>query len=108
MVSHPSILVVDDEERIRQSLNGILKDEGYEVVEAKDGGQALFQLGLKYFSEGLLPQARESMTKCLAENPGNAEAQDDASTGSSRSTAYLGSQGSTPAISRSRPGSAAR
>ena len=35
------ILVVDDEERIRQSLNGVLKDEGYEVIEAQDGGQAL-------------------------------------------------------------------
>ncbi len=38
------ILVVDDEERIRQSLNGILKDEGYGVQEAKDGTQALKQL----------------------------------------------------------------
>jgi len=38
------ILVVDDEERIRQSLNGILKDEGYEVWEAKDGEQALKQI----------------------------------------------------------------
>jgi two-component system nitrogen regulation response regulator NtrX len=38
------ILVVDDEERIRQSLNGILKDEGYEVQEAKDGTQALKQV----------------------------------------------------------------
>lgn len=38
------ILVVDDEERIRQSLNGILKDEGYEVLEAKDGLQALKQI----------------------------------------------------------------
>ena len=38
------ILVVDDEERIRQSLNGILKDEGYEVLEAKDGAQALKQV----------------------------------------------------------------
>jgi two-component system nitrogen regulation response regulator NtrX len=35
------ILVVDDEERIRQSLNGVLKDEGYDVEEAKDGVQAL-------------------------------------------------------------------
>jgi two-component system nitrogen regulation response regulator NtrX len=35
------ILVVDDEERIRQSLNGVLKDEGYEVQEAQDGVQAL-------------------------------------------------------------------
>ena len=38
------ILVVDDEDRIRQSLNGILKDEGYEVLEAKDGSQALKQV----------------------------------------------------------------
>ncbi|MBI5967431.1 MAG: sigma-54-dependent Fis family transcriptional regulator [Deltaproteobacteria bacterium] len=38
------ILVVDDEERIRQSLHGILKDEGYEVLEAKDGVQALKQI----------------------------------------------------------------
>jgi len=38
------ILVVDDEERIRQTLNGILKDEGYEVSEAKDGVQALKQI----------------------------------------------------------------
>jgi two-component system nitrogen regulation response regulator NtrX len=38
------ILVVDDEECIRQSLNGILKDEGYEVLEAKDGLQALKQI----------------------------------------------------------------
>jgi two-component system, NtrC family, nitrogen regulation response regulator NtrX len=38
------ILVVDDEERIRQSLNGILRDEGYEVREAKDGAQALKQI----------------------------------------------------------------
>src|SRR5512135_1347500 len=35
------ILVVDDEDRIRQSLNGILKDEGFEVLEAKEGTQAL-------------------------------------------------------------------
>jgi two-component system nitrogen regulation response regulator NtrX len=38
------ILVVDDEERIRQSLNGVLKDEGYGVLEAKDGVQALKQI----------------------------------------------------------------
>jgi two-component system nitrogen regulation response regulator NtrX len=38
------VLVVDDEERIRQSLNGVLKDEGYEVQEAQDGVQALKQV----------------------------------------------------------------
>jgi len=35
------ILIVDDEDRIRQSLNGVLRDEGYEVREAKEGVQAL-------------------------------------------------------------------
>ena len=35
------ILIVDDEDRIRQSLNGVLRDEGYEVREAKEGTQAL-------------------------------------------------------------------
>ncbi len=38
------ILVVDDEDRIRQSLKGILGDEGYEVVEAKEGSQSLKQI----------------------------------------------------------------
>ncbi len=38
------ILIVDDEERIRQSLNGVLRDEGFDVREAKDGAQALKQL----------------------------------------------------------------
>jgi two-component system, NtrC family, nitrogen regulation response regulator NtrX len=38
------ILVVDDEESIRQSLNGILKDEGYDVLCLKDGVQALKQI----------------------------------------------------------------
>jgi two-component system nitrogen regulation response regulator NtrX len=38
------ILVVDDEDKIRQSLSGILADEGYEVLEARDGPQALKQM----------------------------------------------------------------
>lgn len=38
------ILVVDDEERVRQSLNGVLEDEGFQVSEAKEGGQALKQI----------------------------------------------------------------
>lgn len=38
------ILVVDDEEKIRQSLRGILSDEGYEVAEAGDGRSALARL----------------------------------------------------------------
>jgi two-component system nitrogen regulation response regulator NtrX len=35
------ILIVDDEESIRQSLTGALKDEGYRVAVANSGGEAL-------------------------------------------------------------------
>lgn len=38
------ILVVDDEEKIRQTLRGVLSDEGYEVSEASDGRTALDSL----------------------------------------------------------------
>ncbi|MEW5721469.1 MAG: sigma-54 dependent transcriptional regulator [Thermodesulfobacteriota bacterium] len=36
-----TILIVDDEEDIRKSLGGILKDEGFEVKEAADGPRAM-------------------------------------------------------------------
>jgi UDP-3-O-[3-hydroxymyristoyl] N-acetylglucosamine deacetylase len=36
-----TILVVDDEEGIRNTLRGVLTDEGYDVVEASDGRRAL-------------------------------------------------------------------
>ena len=36
-----TILVVDDEANIRHTLRGVLADEGYDVVEAKDGRRAL-------------------------------------------------------------------
>jgi DNA-binding NtrC family response regulator len=39
--ARPSILVVDDEERIRTILKTILSEEGYEVFTAKDGIDAL-------------------------------------------------------------------
>ncbi|MBM4270452.1 MAG: UDP-3-O-[3-hydroxymyristoyl] N-acetylglucosamine deacetylase [Deltaproteobacteria bacterium] len=38
------ILVVDDEEKIRQTLRGVLSDEGYEVTDAGDGRTALERL----------------------------------------------------------------
>jgi UDP-3-O-acyl N-acetylglucosamine deacetylase len=39
-----TILVVDDEEKIRDTLRGVLSDEGFEVVEAEDGRAALTAL----------------------------------------------------------------
>jgi two-component system, chemotaxis family, chemotaxis protein CheY len=39
------ILVVDDSAAIRQSISFILKQEGYETVEATDGQEALNMLG---------------------------------------------------------------
>lgn len=38
---HPSVLIVDDEKAIRQSLSGILSDEGFEVSAAANGYEAL-------------------------------------------------------------------
>jgi len=35
------ILVVDDEKDIRQSLDGILRDEGFDVILAKNGTEVL-------------------------------------------------------------------
>jgi two-component system nitrogen regulation response regulator NtrX len=45
-----TILVVDDEESITQSLEGILTDEGFEVASAKDGAAALEKI------EELMPE----------------------------------------------------
>jgi two-component system nitrogen regulation response regulator NtrX len=38
------ILIVDDEESIRRSLAGILADEGFDTLTARDGDQALVQV----------------------------------------------------------------
>ena len=40
-MSRGHILIVDDEENIRSSLEGILKDEGYTISQASDGDEAL-------------------------------------------------------------------
>ncbi len=39
-----SVLVVDDERDIREAVAEVLKDEGYEVIDACDGAEALSQL----------------------------------------------------------------
>lgn len=40
----PTVLVVDDERDIREAMAEVLKDEGYEVVDAPDGAEGLRQL----------------------------------------------------------------
>ena len=37
----PRVLVVDDEQDIRELLKFYLNKEGYEVIEAKDGNEVL-------------------------------------------------------------------
>ncbi len=39
-----SVLVVDDERDIREAVAEVLKDEGFEVLDATDGAEALQQL----------------------------------------------------------------
>ncbi len=42
------MLVVDDERDIREAVSEVLKDEGYEVVDARDGAEALDQLRARH------------------------------------------------------------
>lgn len=44
--THPYILVVEDDDSIREALSGILEDEGFNVRSAVDGSDALRQLGI--------------------------------------------------------------
>jgi CheY-like chemotaxis protein len=37
----PQVLIVDDDESIRETARFLLEDEGYEVIEAPDGAAAL-------------------------------------------------------------------
>src|ERR1041384_2440160 len=39
------ILFVDDEDAVRESLEDLLRDEGYDVASAADGAEALAHLG---------------------------------------------------------------
>ncbi len=44
MAKAPSVLVVDDDPEMRALLLDVLKNEGYEVTEAKDGTEAVLAL----------------------------------------------------------------
>src|SRR3954467_12019090 len=45
----PRILVVDDEQPVQQLLDRTLRSEGYDVVPALDGEQALDEIGRQAF-----------------------------------------------------------
>ncbi|MGH9689731.1 MAG: sigma-54-dependent transcriptional regulator [Candidatus Acidiferrales bacterium] len=49
-----SILIVDDEDGIRQSLSALMRDEGYEVALAASGEECLDQIGQRSFDLVLL------------------------------------------------------
>jgi two-component system response regulator (stage 0 sporulation protein F) len=45
----PSILVVDDDPEMRELLLDVLRNEGYEAAEAKDGAEAVLALRAREF-----------------------------------------------------------
>jgi DNA-binding NtrC family response regulator len=49
MVKSPSVLVVDDDPEMRALILDVLQHEGYEVVEAKDGTEAVRALRSRDF-----------------------------------------------------------
>jgi DNA-binding NtrC family response regulator len=54
MGERPRILVVDDEESIRQVLAAILKEEGYEVDTAENGREAIRKSNENFYNMALL------------------------------------------------------
>ncbi|MCP5114599.1 MAG: response regulator, partial [bacterium] len=50
----PRILIVDDEPLIRQSLKGVLEDEGYQTTEVESGEACLMELGRNRYDLVLL------------------------------------------------------
>jgi two-component system, NtrC family, nitrogen regulation response regulator NtrX len=50
----PSVLIIDDESGIRQSLKGVLEDEGYQAAEAESGEAGLELLNQRAFDVILL------------------------------------------------------
>ena len=54
MATPPSILVVDDDAEMRELLLDVLRGEGYEVAEAKDGTEAVLALRARTFDVVLM------------------------------------------------------
>ncbi len=54
LLSHPTILIVDDDEDIRANMSDILGELGYDVTTAGDGPAALASLGRRPFDVILL------------------------------------------------------
>jgi two-component system nitrogen regulation response regulator NtrX len=50
----PSILIVDDESGIRESLGALLRDEGYDVEATSTGEECLEKIGRRNFDLVLL------------------------------------------------------
>ena len=50
----PNILIVDDEAAIRETLRGVLEDEGYQIAVAESAEQGLEGLGRKPFDVVML------------------------------------------------------
>ena len=46
---HPKIMVVDDDAGMRLTLEGIIEDEGFDVIGVEDGFQAIEQAKESYF-----------------------------------------------------------
>ncbi len=61
MPSPSKILVVDDEEKIRRSLSGLLKDQGYEVIAVENGSECLQIMSTQNFDlvilDVIMPEA---------------------------------------------------
>jgi len=53
-MAHGNILIVDDEPSILRALEGILGDEGFQVIDARDGEEALTLIQEKHFELVLL------------------------------------------------------
>ncbi|MFB3816458.1 MAG: response regulator [Candidatus Methylomirabilales bacterium] len=49
MAKPPSVLVVDDDAEMRELLLDVLRQDGYEVAEAKDGAEAVLALRARPF-----------------------------------------------------------